>query len=124
MTINIPYPLLLSLIEDFYELAKRDILIGYHFRNIQDFDEHIPRIADFWNLQVNGEVLEKSHLPYNLLGVHKELGIKSGEMGRWTVLMNQTMDDYLKRKLLSQDQYNALALRIDHFRKRLTKFLI
>ena len=56
---QLDYDTLLEIIYGFYELAKRDVMIGYHFRVIEDFDEHIPRIADFWNLQLNGEAQNK-----------------------------------------------------------------
>ena len=69
--------LILEIIQEFYRVAKKDILIGYHFRVIEDFDEHIPKIADFWNLQLNGNMIDRGHLPFDLIGKHKVLNIKN-----------------------------------------------
>ncbi len=84
---------ILHVVQSFYEKAKVDVLIGYHFRIIQDFDEHIPRIATFWELQLLGKgsrpLLEKFDIPK----VHLPLGIKRGEVGRWLVLFRKTLDE-------------------------------
>ena len=39
-----------KVVRDFYDLAKNDFLIGYHFRHIKDFDIHIQKIQRFWQL--------------------------------------------------------------------------
>jgi hypothetical protein len=44
-----------AVVTAFYSEAKNDILIGYHFRNIPDFEEHIPRIITFWEIQLLGK---------------------------------------------------------------------
>jgi hypothetical protein len=31
---------ILAVVDSFYDKAKTDVLIGYHFRNIKDFEEH------------------------------------------------------------------------------------
>lgn len=82
-----------SVVEAFYEKAKIDILIGYHFRIIKDFDEHIPRIVSFWELQLLGKASRPLEAPFDVMKVHVPLGIKRGELGRWLVLFRKTLDE-------------------------------
>lgn len=90
---ELDYTQILKIIYAFYDKAKRDFMIGYHFRFIEDFDEHIPRIAHFWQLQLTGIIQDKSQLPFKLLEVHKALNVKKGEVGRWVTLFEQTLDE-------------------------------
>lgn len=77
----------------FYDKAKNDILIGYHFRNIKDFDTHIPRIASFWDFQILGKTIRDFGGPYDVMGLHFPLGIKRGELDRWLLLLRKTLDE-------------------------------
>lgn len=84
-----------DVVHSFYDKAKVDVLIGYHFRNIKDFDEHIPRIASFWELQLLGKASRPINDPFDVMKVHVPLGIKKGELGRWLVLFRKTLDEQL-----------------------------
>jgi truncated hemoglobin YjbI len=83
-----------EVVNSFYDKAKNDILIGYHFRNIPDFNTHIPRISAFWELQLLG----KTSRPFeggafDVMNVHMPLKIKRGELGRWLLLFRKTLDE-------------------------------
>jgi truncated hemoglobin YjbI len=82
-------------ISSFYDKARNDLLIGYHFRNIPDFNEHIPRIAAFWELQLLGRSEIKISKPFDVINIHSPLNIKRGELGRWLVLFRQTLKEKL-----------------------------
>ena len=84
---------ILSVVQSFYDKARNDILIGYHFRNIADFDEHIPRIAQFWEIQLLGNSAKKVDPPFDVVKAHVPLGIKRGELGRWLLLFKKTLDE-------------------------------
>lgn len=84
-----------SVVSAFYDKAKVDVLIGYHFRNIADFDEHIPRIATFWDLQLLGFTQRELKEPFDVMKAHIPLGIKRGELGRWMVLLKKTLDEQI-----------------------------
>jgi hypothetical protein len=88
----------------FYKLATVDFLIGYQFRKIQTkegidplvppieaFETHLPRIEKFWRMILLGEKLEDS-IPFDLIGIHRELNIRKGELDRWVILFLQTLD--------------------------------
>jgi len=89
----ITFDTILNIIEKFYQKATHDFMIGYHFRKIEDFEEHIPRIANFWFLQLNGKVFVKADPPFDLINRHKVLGVKRGEINRWMVLFNETLSE-------------------------------
>jgi hemoglobin len=110
------------IIFSFYQKAKSDVLIGYHFRIISDFDSHIPRISDFWNLQLNGKIEDRSRLPYNLIEVHRPLKIKMGEVNRWTFLFEQTLKEFSQE--ISQKQSEEFMQKITHFKEIITSKLI
>lgn len=87
-----------KIIDEFYEIAKVDIIIGYHFRHIENFDTHLPKIYQFWALQLlklNKEekvVLSRDSSTGNLIEKHLYLKIKKGEVGRWVLLFQQVLD--------------------------------
>lgn len=92
-----------QVVSSFYEKAKNDILIGYHFRNIPDFNEHIPRIAAFWELQILGKSDIKISKPFDVINVHLPLKIKKGELGRWLLLFRKTLEEELAHDLEMKD---------------------
>lgn len=81
-----------TVVDSFYQKAKTDVLIGYHFRIIKDFDEHIPRIATFWDLQLLGKSSRPIHEPFDVMRLHLAMGIKRGELGRWLVLFRKSLE--------------------------------
>lgn len=119
----INHDLILKVIYAFYDKAKRDVMIGYHFRVIDDFDEHIPRIADFWNLQVNGEILNREHLPFNLLQAHIPLRINTGEIFRWNKLFEETLIEYVEKNELTQEQKESWMNKVSLFKEKLVQLL-
>ncbi len=82
-----------AVVKSFYDKAKTDVLIGYHFRIIPDFEEHIPRIAAFWEIQLLGGTQRTLSEPFDVMKVHIPLGIKRGELGRWMVLFKKTLEE-------------------------------
>ena len=94
-----------DIVEKFYAKAVVDPIIGFHFRKIQEFEgdnplkppmeafaHHIPRIVNFWRMQLLGEMgLEQE--PFNLLKAHDYLGVKRAQVNRWLILFNETLDE-------------------------------
>ena len=91
-----------KIVHAFYEKARHDILIGYHFRHIEDFDEHIPRIAAFWEIQLLGGTNRVLTSPFDMFKVHDPLLIKRGELGRWLVLFRGVLDNDQDNKILKE----------------------
>jgi truncated hemoglobin YjbI len=99
-----------NVVEKFYDQAKADFMIGYHFRVIDDFDTHIPRIIHFWEIQLLGEKQGSSEKPFDLINIHKPLGIKKGELGRWVALFKETLDKYSHDHELNQQWLEKVEL--------------
>lgn len=106
---------ILSIVKDFYQEATSDVLIGYHFRVITNFDEHIPRIAAFWELQLLGQSSAPIKNNFDIMKVHFPLGIKRGELGRWLVLFKKTLDKKVQINPEFQDLKQAWEIKLDFF---------
>lgn len=115
------YSTILEIIESFYDIVKKDVMIGYHFRFIEDFETHIPRIADFWNLQLNGELKDKSNLPFDILATHTGIGIKRAEIGRWLMLFEMNLQTFLNHKKVTQKDVDLWNEKIEIFKNRIEK---
>ena len=117
------YELVLKVVETFYQKANHDILIGYHFRVVENFQEHIPRIADFWFLQLTGKIHNQKSLPFNLLKVHEALKMNPGEIGRWIKLFEGTLDEFVQRNELTVEIKNEWMAKVDLFASKIEKYL-
>jgi truncated hemoglobin YjbI len=123
-------PLINKVVHDFYALATTDIIIGYHFRKIQTqegshplkppleaFSHHLPRIVHFWEVQLLGETLKGQR--FDLIEVHRALGILPGELGRWLTLFRQVL-----AKENQEDEFiKKWREKLDHFEKIFQKQL-
>lgn len=82
-----------EVVNSFYTKVRADVLISYHFWRIPDFDEHIPRIATFWDFQLLGKSERELTHPFDVMNLHLQMGIKKGELGRWLVLFRKTLEE-------------------------------
>jgi truncated hemoglobin YjbI len=114
---------ILQVVTAFYDQAKTDILIGYHFRIIENFEEHIPRIATFWELQLLGKMSRELKEPFDVMKVHLPMGIKRGELGRWLLLFRKTLDTEVAKHPEMQDLKTEWNAKLDHFEKIFIRFL-
>lgn len=121
-----------SVVFAFYQKATTDFLIGYHFRKIaspsgtpshhplkppiEAFKDHLPRINSFWKNQLLGIPLDKEEPPFDLIGIHKALLIRKGEVGRWVQLFEDTLQEVLneENKELKEDWLK----KVHHFRDK------
>lgn len=110
---------ILTVVESFYKEATHDFMIGYHFRKIDNFEEHIPHIANFWYLQLNGNFHNKPEKPFDLINNHKPLGIKKGEINRWMILFNQTLD----KSNLENELKKQWKTKLDFFKDKIENAL-
>jgi truncated hemoglobin YjbI len=115
--------LVTKIIIQFYVKATHDILIGYHFRVIKDFEEHIPRIALFWEVQLGLKSIEEiKHVlsqPFQLIPKHKALNINKGEIFRWTKLFEETLDEFVKSGELESEDKEILLKKVEFFKDKL-----
>lgn len=116
---NLSFSLILEIVTSFYAKATSDILIGYHFRDIEDFESHLPRIASFWQLQLTGIIDNKAELPFKLIPVHEVLKLNRGEVFRWAVLFENTLDEYREQNRISTEDKIAWMKKVEIFKERI-----
>lgn len=98
------------------------MMIGYHFVHIKDFNTHFPRIADFWELQLLGTCSHPESLPFDLIGVHRPMGIKKAQVGRWVQIFKETLNEFHNQYMTNEDQ-NSAKTKIAYLDLWLTKIL-
>ncbi|WP_300256687.1 group III truncated hemoglobin [Bradyrhizobium sp.] len=75
-----------ELVDKFYGRVRQDDLLGPIFAVVQDWDEHLAKLRDFWSSVVlttgryHGQPM-RAHLPLTLIGNHFD---------RWLDLFEQT----------------------------------
>ncbi len=119
-----------KIVKDFYSLATTDVMIGYHFRKIKErdgehplkppldaFSSHIPRIVNFWEVQLLGQTIQGE--AFDLLGIHRKLGILPGELGRWIKLFEDVLNQYDQEDELILSWRNKLKHFETIFKKQL-----
>ena len=94
------YSIIEKVIKSFYAKATKDIIIGYHFRHIDNFETHLPRIIRFWSVQlikmdgtIKKEILEAG-VPTDIINKHVYLKVKKGEVGRWILLFQTQLKSF------------------------------
>jgi hemoglobin len=112
------YPLIQTVVRDFYQTIIDDILIGFHFKKIENLDQHIERIAQFWHLQLNGEVIDQKELPFNVVHAHQDLGLTPGMIDRWVLVFEQTLQKHLNEA----DQKKWMD-KVEIFKKKILDFI-
>lgn len=91
--------LIYKVVSNFYKKTINDVLIGYHFYKFKDPDvleHHLVRLTSFWEMQLTGTTTVPIDPGFRLLMTHFQLNLKRGELGRWLILFNQTLDELEK----------------------------
>lgn len=102
-----------EVVRAFYAKARTDVLIGYHFLRIADFDAHLPRIFAFWELQLLGKTDRTLTEPLDAIRAHVPLNIHTGEVNRWVKLFLET----LKESSVSDSLKERWPPKVAHFQK-------
>jgi hemoglobin len=82
------------IITAFYQTLLTDPIIGFFFTDVVqlDLERHVPKITDFWALQLLGD---KTYRGY-VFAVHHQLHLKAAltpdHFHRWVFLLHQTID--------------------------------
>lgn len=115
---SITYDNILNVVEAFYAKATTDIIIGFHFRKIKDFDTHFPRIAHFWEMQLLGQSSEKVEPPFDLINVHIPLKFTTAQLNRWVMLFEETLAEFRSRDGHHVEEYLRWKEKIYHFKEK------
>ncbi len=115
------FDLIHQVVDAFYEKAKTDILIGFQFNHIQDFDHHINHVSLFWEQQLLGSLSAIPEYPFNVPDAHLKLKINIGQLNRWIVLFHQTLDEIITNPKMNELWKNKIEFFKDIF---VRKFLV
>lgn len=77
------------LVRSFYARARRDAVIGHLFEGVQDWDEHITRITNFWS----SVALLTGRYHGQPLAAHSPLPLAPPHFARWLALFEQTASE-------------------------------
>lgn len=122
------------MVDAFYKKATTDFLIGYQFRKIaskefpptkekpllppiEAFTHHLPRIKAFWENQLMGVPLPPDELSFDLINIHRALLIRRGELNRWILLFQETLNESLMAKEISKELKEKWEEKVLHFQK-------
>jgi truncated hemoglobin YjbI len=119
-TKELPFNTILRIITSFYDKATADMMIGFHFRHIEDFSTHLPRISSFWQLQLFGHTENTSSIPFDLIKVHLPLKVLPGQVDRWVVLFNDNLELYSQE--VSEDLKIKWSEKVHHFAEKIKQF--
>ena len=73
-----------DMVRRFYDLGDADPLLGPVFRAIEDRDEHLRIVADFWS----SNLLGSGRYHGNAFGVHMRLPIEPDSFDRWIAVLD------------------------------------
>jgi hemoglobin len=83
------------LVRAFYGRALTDPVIGWIFTDVAhlDLEEHVPRIASFWETILLGAQSYRggAFAPHAVL--HMKVGLRAGHFERWLWLWGSTVDE-------------------------------
>ena len=86
---------LTSLLESFYDKAKRDEVIGHFFTKVipLDFSKHIPVIVDFWETILFTTHSYKKNAIAPHLHINELSRMEEKHFTRWLKLFSETLDE-------------------------------
>ena len=111
-----------KLMTSFYENVLNDMVIGFIFNDVADFDleDHLPVITDFWEtiLFGTGKYSGKNRAMDVHFELNKKVSLKKGHFTRWLFLFNGAVDRMYKgfyaekAKQKASDIANAMQKRL------------
>lgn len=75
-----------DLVTRFYSRVREDALLGPVFAVVQDWDEHLDKLRDFWS----SIVLTTGRYHGSPMRAHLPLGLAGGHFDRWLELFERT----------------------------------
>ncbi|MFO7954542.1 MAG: group III truncated hemoglobin [Thioalkalivibrio sp.] len=94
-----------AVIDDFYRRLSADPEIGHHFERIQDFPDHVNRIADFWYMNLGGRLDQPPTI--DMVGKHAPLNLTEADLAVWMHHFKATTEEHLEPPLATEWQQLA-----------------
>lgn len=104
---------IVRLVDTFYTRVRADEILGPIFDGVArvNWDEHLPKMYDFWQLVLFGT----SSFKGNPLAVHRALAqqttMADREFGRWIELFHATVNDLFSGPMADEAKFRASRIR-------------
>jgi hemoglobin len=93
---------IVSLLNEFYEKAQADDIIGNKFTHL-NMAQHTQVIADFWD----GILFGSNSYKGDPFGKHLKLNLAAKDFDRWVELFDQTINDSFKGPVAEEAKARA-----------------
>lgn len=100
------------LIDNFYQKAMSDDLIGFFFTQVVQLDmkKHMPTMYVFWETTLLHKPLYKNNPMKIHLDLHGKHPIEDTHFERWLFLFNETIDEHFNGKNAELAKTRALSI--------------
>ena len=100
------------LVRAFYGRALEDPMIGWIFVDIAqlDLEEHVPRIASFWETILLGNRTYSGSPFAPHAALHARIGLRAGQFERWLTLWCDTVDELFAGERAELAKVHALRV--------------
>lgn len=117
------------LVTEFYEKVRKNKDISYFFKRIDNWEQHLIKITDFWesNLFFSGNFKGNPALAHARVDKENNHSITEYHFGIWLNLWFQTIDEHFEGEMAERLKHNArkmsthLFLRIYQNRQKIKK---
>lgn len=80
-------------ISTFYDKLINHPELGHFFEQLDNFDQHLRRITDFWWMAMGGSLEQPPKI--DMIGKHFPLGIRQADLQTWLALFSETLEQTL-----------------------------
>ena len=115
-----------KVVDIFYHRIQQDPILKVPFQSVQDWPEHIKRLAHFWWARFGGRPY--LDVQYNPVMKHFEAGFNEEFLQRWLSLFHETIkenlqdDQYRIWAMISEKMGASLSFRNDLLKKEKSDF--
>lgn len=100
------------LIIQFYELVKKDAVIGFIFTTVVPINwvQHIPLIVNFWETILLDKMVYKKNAMEVHYDLNKKIPLQKEHFSQWLLLFCSTVDDLFTGKIATLAKTRATAI--------------
>lgn len=100
------------LLRDFYQRVLADDIIGFYFTQVVEFDleKHLPKVCDFWEVQLLGKLGYQGRTFETHLAIHRHTAITPHHFQRWLFLFESSVDQYFSGPTAEAAKHRARAI--------------
>lgn len=100
---------IIKLVDRFYDKVAQDNTIGFFFNDIAkiNWEEHLPKMYDFWQTLLFGEVAYKGNPMGAHFPINEVTAMEKHHFEHWLQLWTGTIDELFSGSMASTAKYKA-----------------